>query len=137
MPRSQVPRRAAGLPPLLVNVIESAVDAEQHDPNTDRTGESGVLVACGHLAARIVPARGVLAPTDDDLYQAIDAIAAEHLGFHEVRRTLRDTLERIQSFDERDAVGCAHIHVVTLSDATYYYTGLAFGLTLAALGERR
>ena len=137
MPRSQAPKRAAGLPPLLVNVIESVVDAEQHDPDTDRTGESGVLIACGHLAARIVPARGVLAPTDDDLYQAIDAIAAEHLGFREVRKTFRDALERIQSFDERDAVGCAHTHLITISDAAYYYTGLAFGLTLAAVGKRR
>ena len=112
------------------------MDAEQHDPDTDRTGEANALIACGHLAARIVPARGVLAPVDDDLYQAISAIAAQHLGFREVRKTFRKALERIQSFDERDAVESAHTHLITLSDATYYYTGLAFGLTLAALGKR-
>ena len=136
MSRSHVPKRATGLPPLLVNVIESAVHAERHDPDNDRAGEAGALTACGQLAARIVPARGVLAPASDDLYREIGIIAARHLGFGEVRKTFRNALERVQTFEDRDAVESAYTHVITVSDAAYYYTGLEFGLTLAYLGKR-
>ncbi len=136
MSHSLVPKRTAGLPPLLVNVIESAIHAEHHDLDNERTGEAGALIACGHLAARIVPARGVLAPASDQLYREISTIAARHLGFREVRKTFREALERIQTFEERDAIESAYIHVITLSDAAYYYTGLAFGLTLAEFRKR-
>ena len=52
------------------------------------------------------------------------------------RKTFREAVERIQPFDERDAVESAHTHLITVSDAAYYYTGLAFGLTLADLEKR-
>ena len=136
MSRKAAPARTAGLPPLLINVIRSAIRAEHHDPHSDRVGQGQALIACGHLATLTVPARGVLAPSDPDLFKAIEMIATKHLDFDEARTAFRQSMERVDHLEERDAIATAHTHVVTISDAAYYYTGLAFGLTLADIGRR-
>lgn len=135
MPRSRL-RKQAPLPPLLIAVIEAASHAEHHDSDADRTGEADALNACGHLARRIVVARGVLAPATDDVYREVSTIASRYLRSHEVRTTFREALQRIDSVEQRDAVESAYNHVIAVSDVAYYYTGLAFGITLAHLGNR-
>ena len=56
----------ADLPPLLREVILAAAHAARFDLRASRRGESDALVDLGRLARRVVPARGVLAPVDDD-----------------------------------------------------------------------
>jgi hypothetical protein len=135
MSRSDTLERAAGLPPLLVHIIKSALHAATNDPHYDRIGDAEALVECGELAALIVPARGVLAPADDDLYKAIEAIAVAHLGFGEVRTALREALQRVEKFEERDPIATAVNDARPSIEATYYYVGLACGITFATLGR--
>jgi ATP phosphoribosyltransferase regulatory subunit HisZ len=126
----------AGLPPLLARVIELAVYAEKHDDSTDRTGEAAFLGGVARLAVQNVGFRGVLAPPPE-LYKPIEDLAKEHLEWVDAKKELREALDRVKKFKRRDAIETAHIRVLSVSDTAYYYTGLAFGLTVADLSRRR
>ena len=137
MSRSDLAERAAGLPPLLNHVIRAAVYAAKHGPPGERAGEAEALVEFGRLAAVIVPARGVLAPIDNDLYKAISKVAGDHLRYEKARMALAAALARVETFEKRDAIASAHTDVLLAMDNAYYYAGLAWGLTLAELAKRR
>jgi hypothetical protein len=123
------PRRAGDLSPLLLVVID-ALEA-QHGRQRRREGRA--LRAFGDLARIQVPARGVFAPSENDLYQAIDAIATRHLDLAAALKTLRKSLRKVKQFGTRDEIASRANDVRMLSDLAHFYVGLAFGVTLADL----
>lgn len=122
------PRRSV-LPGALLQIARAADHAARYDPRVDRRGEARTLVELGHLAGVAVPARGVLAPVDEDLCREFDEIARNHLGYERASRSFQAGLRRIAKFEDRDAVETAHTAVLSVTSVTYYYVGLAFGLT--------
>jgi hypothetical protein len=84
------------------------------------------------LAAQKLPSRGLLDPAargDDTLFAAIEAVANAHLGLRDARTEWRAALDAADvEFDVRDRLERAALHVQTVSDTSYYYTGLTFGL---------
>lgn len=127
------PRRDGDLSPLLVFVI-AALEAHA---NRDRRREGRALRAFGQLARVQIPARGVFAPTEDELYRAIDAVAVKHLGLRRASDSFRAALTRVEPFDTRDAIAAAANHLRTISEGAYFDAGLAFGVTFADLASRR
>lgn len=134
MSRSNTLDRAAGLPPLLIQIIKAAIAAEQLDPGNDREGHADALVAFGQLAATAVPTRGVLAPVDDILYSAFESIAVAHLGLRQVKDELRAALHVVANFADRDPIESAVNHFRTVTEAAYFYGGLAFAITFVSPG---
>ena len=120
-------RRAGGLSPLLLLMVE-ALDA-RHDK--DRPDEGKALRELGALARIKVPARGVLAPTEDELYNAIDQIAMRHLSLGVPRKALGAALLGVEPFAKRDEIEVAVNHLCAVLDVAYFNAGLAFGVTLA------
>ncbi len=123
------PRRAGDLSPLLLFVI----DALEAQASRERQREGQALRALGELARVQIPARGVFAPTENELYQAIDAIAARHLGYAVAAKALRIKLADVEPFAARDEIATAANHMRTLSDLACFNAGLAFGVTFADL----
>jgi hypothetical protein len=121
-------REEENLPPLLVRVIAAAAVAGDK-------GHASALCAFGRLALVEVPGRGVLAPCNPGVQRAIEELARAHLGMDDARKELRDALAEVEPFARRDAIESAHNHVGSVSDETYFYVGLAYGITLATLGQ--
>jgi hypothetical protein len=117
-----------GLPPLLVRLIHAL---QEEGPK----GHAETLAALGRYALVAVPQRGVFAPHDGDAYLAIERIALEHLGFKQGKQVFAEALQSLSTFDERDRIESAQNEYQALSDEAYYYLGLAFGVTLAALAD--
>jgi hypothetical protein len=132
MSRSDTLERAAGLPPLLVQVVKAALDAERFDPGNDRKGHADALVDFGQLAATAVPARGVLAPVDDVLYQAFEAVAVAHLGFGKARDALRASLQRVEKYEERDPIATAANDAKAITDEVCVGVEGLVGFTIEA-----
>ena len=127
------PRRAGDLSPLLLLVI----DALEAQDSRERQREAEALRAFGALARIQIPERGVFAPTEDELYQAIAAVAARHLGLTAATKTYRAALSAVEPFAIRDEVATAANHLRTVSDVAYFSVGFAFGVTFADLMSRR
>lgn len=127
------PRRAGGLSPLLVVVIE-ALEAQS---NKERPREAEALRALGELALVQIPARGVLAPSEDKLYQAIDRIATAYLGLGDPRNTLGAALTAVEPYTKRDEIEVAVNDLSAVLDVAYFNAGLAFGITFADLRTTR
>lgn len=134
MPRHR-PNRA-DVPLLPFDLVRLAVYAARHDSRANRHGEAEALGKLGRMARVIVPARGVLAPIDEDLDQDIHTIARKHLGYERASRSFRVALERVGRFEHGDAIETAHAAVVHVTSVAYYYTGLAFGLTVGDLSRK-
>jgi hypothetical protein len=134
MSRSDTLERAAGLPPLLVQVIRAALESERFDPGNDRTGHADALVDFGHLAMAAILVRGPLAPVDNELYTQFDAIATKHLRQREADGEFRAALSKVEEFATRDPIATAARGVKTIGEAAYFYGGLAFGIAVASLG---
>lgn len=133
MPRN-VPRRPV-LPGVLVQIAQAANHAARYDSRANRQGEARMLIELGHLAGVVVPARGVLAPVDEDLCREFHRIARNHLEYERASRRFRAGLRRVAKFEDRDAVETAHTELLSVTSVTYYYAGLAFGLTFATPPE--
>jgi hypothetical protein len=127
------PRRAGAISPLLV-IIAEALDA---DGRRERPGEGAALRAFGALARVQIPARGIFAPIDDELYSAIDRIAADHLEMAALRKALGNTLVTIEPFTKRDEIESVVNEFCAVSDIAYFNAGLAFGITFAELRSMR
>lgn len=127
------PRRAGAISPLLVLIAE-ALDA---DGRRERPGEGAALRAFGALARTQIPARGVFAPIENDLYTAIDAIANEHLDLATLRKAFGRTLVGIEPLTKLDEIEVAVNEFCAVSDIAYFNAGLAFGVTLAELRSTR
>ena len=126
MSRRREKKSARALAPLLSLLIEALKEQE----TKDRPGEAAALRAFGELALIQVPSRGALAPNDDELYNAIDRIARKHLGLRKASKEFHRATCAIEPFTKRDEVESAANHVRAVSDMAYFYTGLAFGITM-------
>ena len=131
---SRLNKKSAGaLAPLLRLLIEVLKVQE----SKDRPGEAAALRAFGELALMQVPSRGVLAPNEDELYDAIDRIARKHLGLRRPQKEFYRATNTVEPFTKRDEIESAANHFRTVSDLAYFYAGLAFGVTLAHLSTIR
>jgi hypothetical protein len=126
-------RKADGLSPLLVRLIKAAKHSGRDAEGADIAGVPHALREFGALALWAIPVYGVFVPNRDEIAVAVARVARAHLGLDEARKELRDALKAIERFDQRDPIESALNHVLSVSDATHFYAGLAFGLTLADL----
>jgi hypothetical protein len=127
------PRRAGDLSPLLLVVI----DALETQDSRERHREAAALRAFAELARVEIPARGVFAPRESELCEAIEAIATRHLGFRGPMKALRAKLATVEPFERRDAIASAATRVRTVSDAANFSAGFAFGVTFADIASSR
>lgn len=127
------PRRAGAISPLLILIAE-ALDAQ---PRQDWPSEGAALRALGALARTHIPTRGVLAPTEDALYNAIDQIAMTHLDLGVPRKALGAALVDVEPYTKRDEIEAAVNHLSAVLDVAYFNAGLAFGVTFADLKSVR
>lgn len=118
------------VPPLLRLLIRAA---ERECPS----GHAGALRELTSLALTKVPARGIFDPTsrgEHELYAAIDAVAVRHLGLTGARQAWRRAVNGARlELEARDRLEQAALRVQAVSDTSYFYTGLAFGLTAVSL----
>ncbi len=91
------------------------------------------LVELGKLARLQIPARGVLPFSDDQLFDAIDAIAVKHLNLAAAREEMNAAVARVEPLASRDEIEVAVDHVCAVLNVAYFNAGLAFGVTLADL----
>ena len=96
-------------------------------------GHAEALTELTTLAIRKIPSRGVFDPAvrgEPDLFAAIEAVAIRHLALSNARSAWRGALDAAElTFARRDEVERAAQHVQDISDTTYFYAGLAFGLS--------
>jgi hypothetical protein len=90
----------------------------------------------GELALKRVPSRGVFAPDEGDLYSEIDDIAKKYLDLATPRKTFFAATAGVEPFEKRDKIEAAANHLQTVYDQAYFYTGLAFGITLCDFAAR-
>jgi hypothetical protein len=112
-------------------LIHAARKSSRDSEGSDITGAAEALRELGELALWALPIHGVFVPNNNDVAVGIANIANERLGLKEARREFTDALNAIELFENRDRIESASNHVHTVSDAAYYYAGLAFALTLA------
>lgn len=117
------------MPPLLVRVILAASHAP-YDP-VDRTGHDAALRELGHWALVYVPSHGVLVPSEDYAYKAIQDVATRHLQYGKARAAWSKALRAIEPIEQRSEIESAQNWMQSESDNAYYYAGLACGITLA------
>jgi hypothetical protein len=129
--------KQSDISPLLVRVIDAARHAETHDTEEDRSGHANALRLLGRLATLVVPARGVLAPVEDDLYKFIDGVTITYLSDIDHRKEFGELLAKIEPRETRHAIEAVFTQAISASDTAYFYCGLAFGITFADLTGRR
>ena len=122
------------LPPLLVRIIAAA--ERMAADSDDHTGHAPALADFGSWALIAVPGRGVLAPSTDPEYRAIEAIAERHLMFREARRAVQNARAIMKGCAGLDQLETAERRARAVSDNAYYYAGLAAGVVLADLARR-
>ena len=115
--------------PLLKLLVE-ALDARA---NTDDPRMSVALSELGQLARLQIPVRGVLPLSDDQLFDAIDKVAVDHLDLGAIRQTLDTALTVVEPGASRDEIEVAVDHLCAVLSVVYFNAGLAFGVTLADL----
>ena len=123
--------KAQALPRALVRLIHAAQQSRTDSEGSDITGAAEALRELGELALWALPIHGVFVPNNNEVAAGITKIANERLGLKDARREFRDALNAIERFENRDRIESASNHIHTISDAAYYYAGLAFALTLA------
>lgn len=130
-PTRNRPERGA-LSPLLTLLIE-VLERSRGGGSSDATA----LRALGELAVVEIPRNGVFAPKDEDTCRLVERIAAKHLGLKEPRRAFFRATAAVKPFARRDEIESAANHLRTVAEQAYFFTGLAFGVTLADLGGCR
>lgn len=130
MPRHRSKKEARALPQGLVRLIHAARTSGVDSEGSDISGVPDALRGLGELALWALPIHGVFVADNNDMDVLITRIASDHLGLKEARREFGDALRAIEVFERRDRIESAHNHIHTISDAAYYYAGLAFGITL-------
>ena len=119
------------LPRALVRLIHAAQQSRTDSEGSDITGTAKALRDLGELALWALPIHGVFVPNKNEVAVGIMKVANERLGLKEARREFTYALNAIELFENRDRIESANNHIHTISDAAYYYAGLAFALTLA------
>jgi hypothetical protein len=114
----------------LLKLLAEASDARA---NIDHIRVGAALAELGELARLQIPVRGVLPLADDQLFDAIDRVAAKHLGLDAVREALDEALTAVQPLASRDEIEVAVDQLCAVLNVVYFNAGLAFGITLADL----
>ena len=95
-------------------------------------GHAEALLELTALALHKVPARGIFDPSvheEPELFAAIESVAKTHLELASARTEWRSAVDASGlSFERRDELERAALHVQSVSDTAYFYAGLAFGL---------
>jgi hypothetical protein len=130
MPRHRSKKDAQALPKGLVRLIHAARTSSTDSEGSDISGVPDALRELGEFALRALPIHGVFVANNNDADIVIARIANDHLDLRKARREFSDALSRVELSEHRDPIESAHNHIHTISDAVYYYAGLAFGITL-------
>lgn len=100
-------------------------------------GHAEALRELAALATTKVPSRGIFDPTtrgEQDLFAAIDGVAVRHLGMRRAKAAWRRVVRNAAiEPGTRERIEQAAQQVQGVSDTAYFYAGLAFGLTSAAV----
>lgn len=136
-PRLTADIKNSDISPLLVRVIDAVRYAASHDTEEDRSGHANALSMLGRLATLVVPARGVLAPVEDDLYKFIDSVSTTYLSDRDHRKEFSRLVAKVEPPETRHAMEATFTQALSDSDTAYFYAGLAFGITFANLTGRR
>jgi hypothetical protein len=124
----RISKAAGTLSPTLVLLVKAL--EQQHAQSSDRRGEANALRALGELAVLQIPGRGVFAPNDGHLDNAIDEVAVKHLGFKVARKEFFGATSTVEPLAKRDEIETAANHLQSISDRAQFCAGLAFGITL-------
>ncbi len=114
----------------LLSLLVEALEGRQ---SPDHPHLAAALYEFGRLARLQILSRGVLPLSDDQLFDAIDVIAAKHLDLDGARGTLDAALARVEPLPSREEIEVAIDHVAAVLNVTYFNAGLAFGVTLSDL----
>ena len=114
----------------LLQLLAEALEARGH---TDDPRMSVALTELGQIARLHIPVRGVLPVSDDQLFDAIEKVAVNHLDLDAIRQTLDAALTAVQPGASRDEIEVAVDHLCAVLNVVYFNAGLAFGVTLADL----
>ena len=125
--------KTQALPRALVRLIHAGQQSRTDSEGADVTGAADALRELGELALWALPIHGVFVHNNNEVAVRITKVANARLGLKEARREFTDALNAIELFENRDRIESANNHIHTVSDAAYYYAGLAFALTLADL----
>jgi hypothetical protein len=128
-------RKSEGLSPLLVRLIEAAQQSGEDAEGRDIRGAAQALREFGQLAEWALPVHGVFVANNEDVSTTVERVAKQHLDWEAARREVREALEAVESFSQRDPIESAQNHLRAVSDEAYFYAGLAFGVTLANLAN--
>lgn len=126
-------KQTEALPHALVRLIHAATKAGSDADGVDLTGTAEALRDLGQLALWTLPVQGVFVVNNNDVDVRIARIASEHLGLKKARHEFSKALAAVDSFERREPIESAQNHIHTITDAAYYYAGLAFGITLTHL----
>ena len=124
------PKRRVRIPAMLETLIEALEQQQIHNA----AGAAKALRAFGELAVLEIPGRGVFAAERPELYQAIEDIAEKHLKLSAPRRQFSNATDMVSDAELRERIQVSANEVQSISDQSYFYTGLAFGVTLARFG---
>jgi hypothetical protein len=114
----------------LLKLVAESLEARR---NPDHPDVALALIELGKLARLQIPSRGVLPLSDDQLFDAIDAIAVKHLNLAAAREEMNTAVARIEPLAARDEIEVAVDHVCAILNVAYFNAGLAFGVTLSDL----
>lgn len=123
------------LSPLLVRLIDAAEQAREDAEGRDIRGAAQALREFGQLALWALPIHGLFVPNNNDVSVIVERVAKRHLDWEEARCEVREALQAVESFGQRDPIESAQNHLRAVSDEAYFYAGVAFGVTLADLSS--
>jgi hypothetical protein len=116
-------------------MIKAAKHSGEDAEGADISGAPDALRELGALALWALPIPGVFVPNNPDVSFEIQRISMAHLGLEAARKEFREALKVVEPFAQLDAIESAHNQVRCVDDEAYFYSGLAFGITLANLGS--
>jgi hypothetical protein len=120
---------------LLVRLIEAAQHSGEDAEGRDIRGAAHALREFGQLAEWALPVHGVFVANNEHISATVERVATQHLDWQDARREVREALDAVESFGQRDPIESAQNHLRAVSDEAYFYAGLAFGVTLADLAN--
>ena len=130
MPRRLL-RHPADISPALRRLIHAAKLAGTDGTGRDVRGAAEALREYGALALWVVPVHGLFTPNLEAVSTVIERVAKQHLEFDQARRELREALNVLERFEQREPIESAVNHVQAASDEAHFYAGVAFGVTFA------
>jgi len=97
-------RKSEGLSPLLVRLIEAAEHSAEDAGGRDIRGASKALQEFGQLAEWALPIHGVFVANNENVSTTVERVAKQPLDWEGARREVREALEAVESFTQRDPI---------------------------------